>query len=206
MELPVVNGPPGCWSKLETRYLPVLTYWMQSPWFVKVEPSARVSSCQPSFLQERDQRMSTAVVVGQRALNEPDDLLEVPIEIELLGLVDSHTASPGRDQIGPPSRAWSPSIRGYTRNRSLERRRPSSDGSDCRSSCSRRPMEHALRAQLDFALRQLDDLTRRGRQLSAALAANPDDAPSGGVGPGPRAVDLGHRSIADYPDNQQYYR
>jgi hypothetical protein len=32
-------------------YLPVLTYWMQSPWFLNVEPSARVRDCQPSFLQ-----------------------------------------------------------------------------------------------------------------------------------------------------------
>ncbi len=32
-------------------YLPVLTYWMQSPWFLNVVPSARVSCCQPSFLQ-----------------------------------------------------------------------------------------------------------------------------------------------------------
>ena len=39
-------------------------------------------------------------------------------------------------------------------------------------------MDDALRAQRDFALRQLDDLTRRGRELSAALAANPDDPPS----------------------------
>jgi hypothetical protein len=39
-------------------------------------------------------------------------------------------------------------------------------------------MDDALRAQRDFALRQLDDLTRRGRQLSAALAADPDDAPA----------------------------
>jgi len=35
-------------------------------------------------------------------------------------------------------------------------------------------MDDALRAQRDFALRQLDDLTRRGRELSAALAANQD--------------------------------
>ena len=39
-------------------------------------------------------------------------------------------------------------------------------------------MDDALRAQRDFARRQLDDLTRRGRRLSAALAANPDDPPS----------------------------
>jgi hypothetical protein len=39
-------------------------------------------------------------------------------------------------------------------------------------------MDDALRAQRDFALRQLDDLNRRGRRLSDALAANPDDAPS----------------------------
>jgi hypothetical protein len=39
-------------------------------------------------------------------------------------------------------------------------------------------MDDALRAQRDFALRQLDDLTRRGRQLSVALTANPDDGPS----------------------------
>ena len=39
-------------------------------------------------------------------------------------------------------------------------------------------MDDTLCAQRDFALRQLDDLTRRGRQLSAALAANPDDEPS----------------------------
>ena len=39
-------------------------------------------------------------------------------------------------------------------------------------------MDDALRAQRDFALRRLDDLTRRGRELSAALAANPDDPPS----------------------------
>ena len=37
--------------------------------------------------------------------------------------------------------------------------------------------DDALRAQRDFALRQLGDLTRRGRQLSDALAASPDDAP-----------------------------
>jgi hypothetical protein len=39
-------------------------------------------------------------------------------------------------------------------------------------------VDDALRAQRDFALRQLDDLTRRGRQLSDALAANPCGAPS----------------------------
>jgi hypothetical protein len=39
-------------------------------------------------------------------------------------------------------------------------------------------VDDALRAQRDFALRQLDDLTRRGRQVSDALAAHPDDAPS----------------------------
>jgi hypothetical protein len=37
-------------------------------------------------------------------------------------------------------------------------------------------MDDALRAQRDFALGQLEDLTRRGRQLRDALAANPDDA------------------------------
>ena len=37
-----------CWA-----YLPVLTYWMQSPWRVKIEPSAHVKPCQPSFLQAR---------------------------------------------------------------------------------------------------------------------------------------------------------
>ena len=37
-------------------------------------------------------------------------------------------------------------------------------------------MDDTLRAQRDFALRQLEDLTRRGRQLNDALAANPDDA------------------------------
>ena len=37
-------------------------------------------------------------------------------------------------------------------------------------------MDDALRAQRDFALGQLEDLTRRGRQLSGALAAHPDDA------------------------------
>src|SRR5206468_5856612 len=31
-------------------YLPVLTYWMQSPWFLNDEPSARVRSIQPPFL------------------------------------------------------------------------------------------------------------------------------------------------------------
>jgi hypothetical protein len=39
-------------------------------------------------------------------------------------------------------------------------------------------MDDTLRAQRDFALGQLEDLTRRGRQLSDALAANPDAAPS----------------------------
>lgn len=39
-------------------------------------------------------------------------------------------------------------------------------------------MDETLRAQRDFALGQLEDLTRRGRQLSDALAANPDAAPS----------------------------
>ncbi len=37
-------------------------------------------------------------------------------------------------------------------------------------------MNDTLRAQRDFVLGQLEDLTRRGRQLSDALAANPDDA------------------------------
>lgn len=32
------------------HYLPVFTYWMQSPWFLKVLPSARVKLCQPPFL------------------------------------------------------------------------------------------------------------------------------------------------------------
>ena len=32
------------------RYLPVLTYWMQSPWFLNVESSARVMVTQPPFL------------------------------------------------------------------------------------------------------------------------------------------------------------
>src|SRR5581483_8531796 len=35
----------------ERSYLPVLTYWTQSPWFLKVEPSARVRVCQPLPLQ-----------------------------------------------------------------------------------------------------------------------------------------------------------
>jgi hypothetical protein len=39
-------------------------------------------------------------------------------------------------------------------------------------------MDETLRAQRDFALGQLEDLTRRGRQLSDALAANADDAPA----------------------------
>ncbi len=39
-------------------------------------------------------------------------------------------------------------------------------------------MDETLRVQRDFALGQLEDLTRRGRQLSDALAANPDAAPS----------------------------
>ncbi len=39
-------------------------------------------------------------------------------------------------------------------------------------------MDDTLRAQRDFALGQLEDLTRRGRQLNDALAANPDDAVS----------------------------
>jgi len=39
-------------------------------------------------------------------------------------------------------------------------------------------MDETLRAQRDFALGQLEDLTRRGRQLSDALAASPDAAPS----------------------------
>jgi hypothetical protein len=39
-------------------------------------------------------------------------------------------------------------------------------------------MDDTLRAQRDFALGQLEDLTRRGRQLSDALATNPDAAPS----------------------------
>ena len=39
-------------------------------------------------------------------------------------------------------------------------------------------MDETLRAQRDFALGQLEDLTRRGRQLSDALAATPDAAPS----------------------------
>jgi len=38
-------------------------------------------------------------------------------------------------------------------------------------------MDDTLRAQRDFALGQLDELTRRGRQLSDALAAHPDDPP-----------------------------
>ena len=39
-------------------------------------------------------------------------------------------------------------------------------------------MDDTLRAQRDFAVGQLENLTRRGRQLSDALAANPDAAPS----------------------------
>ena len=39
-------------------------------------------------------------------------------------------------------------------------------------------MDDTLRTQRDFALRQLEDLTRHGRQISGALAASPDDAPS----------------------------
>ncbi len=39
-------------------------------------------------------------------------------------------------------------------------------------------MSDTLRAQRDFVLGQLEDLTRRGRQLRDALAANPDDARS----------------------------
>lgn len=39
-------------------------------------------------------------------------------------------------------------------------------------------MSDTLRAQRDFVLGQLEDLTRRGRQLSDALAGNPDDATS----------------------------
>jgi len=39
-------------------------------------------------------------------------------------------------------------------------------------------VDEALRAQRDFALGQLEDLTRRGRQISDALAATPDAAPS----------------------------
>jgi hypothetical protein len=40
------------------------------------------------------------------------------------------------------------------------------------------PIADSLRAQRDFALLQLDDLIRRGRQVSDALAADPADAPS----------------------------
>jgi hypothetical protein len=40
------------------------------------------------------------------------------------------------------------------------------------------PIADTLRAQRDFALVQLDDLIRRGRQLGHALAADPADAPS----------------------------
>jgi hypothetical protein len=39
-------------------------------------------------------------------------------------------------------------------------------------------MSDTLRAQRDFALGQLEDLTRHGRQLREALAARPDDARS----------------------------
>ena len=39
-------------------------------------------------------------------------------------------------------------------------------------------MADSLRAQRDFALRQLDDLVRRGRELRDALAANASDAAS----------------------------
>jgi hypothetical protein len=39
-------------------------------------------------------------------------------------------------------------------------------------------MDDTLRTQRDFALRQLEDLIRRGRQLGDALAADPDAAPS----------------------------
>jgi hypothetical protein len=39
-------------------------------------------------------------------------------------------------------------------------------------------VDDTLRAQRDFALGQLEDLTRRGRQFRDALAANPDDAAS----------------------------
>src|SRR5256885_12221550 len=36
---------------VEFGYLPVFTYWMQSPWFLKDEPSARSRSFQPPDLQ-----------------------------------------------------------------------------------------------------------------------------------------------------------
>ena len=40
---------PGTFSN-ERAYLPVFTYWMQSPWFLKVVPFARTSVIQPPSL------------------------------------------------------------------------------------------------------------------------------------------------------------
>lgn len=61
--------------------MPVLTYWMQSPWFLKVVPSGRVSSCQPSFFYadhintpllmyhgEKDNNSGTFIIQSERML------------------------------------------------------------------------------------------------------------------------------------------
>ena len=48
--------------------------------------------------------MSTEGVVGQRALDEPDDLREVPIEVQFLGLIDSRRLTT-QDQLETPGNA-----------------------------------------------------------------------------------------------------
>jgi hypothetical protein len=37
-----IAASPSLVVELNLTYLPVFTYWMQSPWFLKVLPSARV--------------------------------------------------------------------------------------------------------------------------------------------------------------------
>jgi hypothetical protein len=43
---PNLGGPP----LMPQDYLPVLAYWMQSPWFLKGVLLARTKFCQPPFL------------------------------------------------------------------------------------------------------------------------------------------------------------
>src|SRR4051794_30301246 len=65
-------------------YLPVLTYWMQSPWFLKVEPSARVAVCQPLFLHafaSAGTLIVTAAIrnAGWKPVQQPASSRNVPV-------------------------------------------------------------------------------------------------------------------------------
>src|SRR5882762_9766897 len=48
---PRLGAPHRLAPGVEFGYLPVFMNWMQSPWFLKDEPSERSSSLQPPFLQ-----------------------------------------------------------------------------------------------------------------------------------------------------------